>query len=70
EFEGWEDFPALMEHIGFIQELNEDVYRVAILGDNTWQKLLAPIAGLFVEPVIKRFEPGQEKEAKDWILAW
>jgi len=70
DFEGWEDFPALMEHIGFIQELNEDVYRVAIIGNQTWQKLLPTIAGLFVEPVIKRFEPGHGKEAEDWIKTW
>lgn len=70
DFEGWEDFPALMEHIGFIKELNEDVYRVAIIGDSTWQKLLPPIAGLFVEPVIKRFDPDQADEAEEWIKSW
>ena len=70
EFEGWEDFPALMEHIGFIRQLNHDVYRVAIIGDKTWQKLLPPIAGLFVEPVIRRFDPGHGEEAEDWIKSW
>lgn len=70
EFEGWEDFPALLEHIGFIQELDDAVYRVAILGDSTWQKLITPIADLFVEPVVKHFDPGQEDEAREWILAW
>lgn len=70
EFEGWEDFPALFEHISFVKDTNEDVYRVAIIGDQTWQKLLPPIASLFVEPVIKRFDPGQEEEAEAWIKKW
>ena len=70
DFEGWEDFPALMEHIGFIKELDDCVGRVAIVGDKTWQKLIQPIASLFVEPVVKRFEVGQIEEADEWIKSW
>ena len=70
DFEGWEDFPALMEHIGFIKELDDNVGRVAIIGDQTWQKLITPIADLFLEPVVKRFDPGQGQEAEDWIKSW
>lgn len=70
DFEGWEDFPAFMEHFGFVQDTNEDVYRIAIIGDQTWQKLFPPIASLFVEPVIKRFDPGHGEEADEWLKAW
>jgi len=70
DFEGWEDFPALMEHIGFIKDMNHDVYRVAIIGDATWQKLLPSIANLFLEPVVKRFDPKHGQEAEEWIKHW
>ena len=70
DFEGWEDFPALLEHIGFIRELDDSVYRVAIIGDQTWQKLIPPIASLFLEPLVKRFDPGQASEAEDWVKCW
>lgn len=70
DFEGWEDFPALMEHIGFVKDINHDVDKVAIIGDGTWQKILPQIAGLFVKPVLKRFEPGHGQEAEDWIKSW
>ena len=70
DFEGWEDFPALLEHIGFIRELDDSVYRVAIIGDQTWQKLIPPIAGLFLEPLIKRFDPGHAADAEDWVKCW
>ena len=70
DFDGWADFPALLEHFGFVQEINEHVDRVAIIGDHTWQKLLPPIASLFVEPVIKRFDPGHGEAAEEWIKTW
>ena len=70
KFAGWEDFPALMEHIGFIRELDDNVGRVAIIGDATWQKLLPPVASLFLEPTTKRFEPGHGQDAEDWVKSW
>lgn len=70
DFNGWEDFPAFLEHFGFIQDVNDDVYRIAIIGDSTWQKLLPMVASLFVEPVIKRFDPGHGEEAEEWIKKW
>ena len=69
-FEGWEDFPALMEHIGFIKELDDNVGRVAIIGDQTWEKLIPPIASLFLQPVVQLFDPGRAKEADEWIKSW
>ena len=70
DFEGWEDFPALMEHIGFIRELDDAVYRVAIIGDQTWQKLIPPVASLFLQPVVKRFDPEHADEATEWVKCW
>jgi len=70
DFEGWEDFPALMEHIGFIKELDDNVGKVAIVGDQTWQKLIPPIASLFLQPVVKLFNPEQKEEAEEWVKSW
>ena len=70
DFDGWADFPALLEHLGFVQEINGHVDRVAIIGDHTWQKLLPPLASLFIEPVVRRFEPGENKQAEEWITTW
>jgi hypothetical protein len=70
EFEGWKDFPALLEYIGFVKEMNHKVYRVAIIGDATWQKLIPAIANLFLDPVVKRFDTHHGQEAEDWIKHW
>lgn len=67
EFDGWEDFPAFLEHYGFIKAHMSDVFRIALIGDDTWQIILPTIANLFVNPEIKRFEPGEGQRAEDWI---
>lgn len=67
DFDGWEDFPALLEHYGFIKEHMNDVYRIALIGDDTWQMILPAIANLLLDPEIKRFEPGEGQRAEDWI---
>lgn len=67
DFRGWDDFSALLEHIEFIRHHQEDVYRVALIGDSAWQKLVPGIAGLLLDPVIRRFDPGHGQEAEDWL---
>jgi len=65
---GWDDFPALFAHYGFIKAHEHDIYRVALVGDQTWQKLLPGIATLLLDPQIERFDPGLERDAEAWLL--
>lgn len=66
-FEGWEDFPALLEEYNFLKKHEGDIYRVALLGDQTWQVVLPAIAKLLIDPIIKRFDPGHGEETEAWL---
>jgi len=64
---GWSEFPVMAEERGFLKKHKEDVYRIALVGDQTWQKIIPAIVDLLVDPLIKHFNPGQEDEALEWL---
>ncbi len=65
DFEGWElraawdDFKLALKH-------GNEFSRVAILGDEKWQKVAARIASWFVSGEVRYFEE-EEDEALDWL---
>jgi hypothetical protein len=56
-----------MGHLGFVKEHHKFVRRLAIIGNATWQKILPGIASLFLEPEVKRFAPGAQHAAEEWV---
>ena len=64
---GWEDLDAFEHHMGFVKTHHHKVDRIAVLIGHDWQKWIASMAGFFLHPNIRTFEPAQEAEALAWL---
>ena len=68
DFHGW-DLGAVWEDIKFATKHCADIEKVAMVGENSWEKWMATICKPFTMSSIKYFEAGQEQEARDWLAA-
>jgi len=56
----WDTFKVAREH-------GDTIERVAIVGDNSWERRWTRIGGLLVKSDVKYFDEAQLKAAWDWI---
>ena len=66
DFHGWER-GALWEDIKFDAKHRNDVARLALVGDKTWEKWMAKICRPFTSAEIRYFESHERDAAEAWI---
>lgn len=66
DFHGW-DMGAVWEDIKFATKHCRDVEKIAMVGENTWEKWMAAICKPFTMSTIKYFETANEDEARAWL---
>lgn len=67
-FHGW-DAGALWEDVKFDVKHFNDLERLAIVGESTWEKWMVTFCKPFTTATIRFFPSGQEAEARAWITA-
>ena len=66
-FDWYESFSAFLSHIKFIKNHQEFVKKLAIIWDETWEKILPKLVNIFVHPELKRFSIENENKAIEWL---
>ena len=66
DFHGW-DIGAVWEDIKFATKHCTDIDKIAMVGENTWEKWMAMICKPFTMSSIKYFEAGDEAAARTWL---
>ena len=66
DFHGW-DLGAVWEDIKFATKHCRDIEKVAMVGENSWEKWMATICKPFTMSSIKYFDAGQEDAARQWL---
>ena len=64
---GHEEIRAWMSDLKFGQEFRKQIVKLAIVGDQKWQELLAKLAEPFFAKEARHFSLEQEKEAWKWL---
>lgn len=67
DFHGWE-LGAVWEDTKFATKHYRDIEKLAMVGENTWEKWMATIRKPFTMSTIKYFDAGEEQAAKDWLM--
>jgi hypothetical protein len=65
---GWEDPAAIERHAAFVKGHQQKVERIAVLAAHDWQHWLIGAVRVFLHPEIKVFAPGEEDQARHWLL--
>jgi hypothetical protein len=66
DFHGWE-LGAVWEDIKFATKHCRDINKIAMVGENTWEKWMAAICKPFTMSSIKYFDAGEEDAARQWL---
>lgn len=67
DFHGW-SVGAVWEDTKFATKHCQDIEKVAMVGESTWEKWMATICKPFTMSTIKYFDAGQEEQARTWLL--
>ncbi|MEX2579529.1 MAG: STAS/SEC14 domain-containing protein [Verrucomicrobiales bacterium] len=67
DFHGW-TAGALWEDVKFDAKHFRDIERLAIVGEDKWEKGMARFCHPFTTAEIKFFRPGQIDEARRWVV--
>jgi len=65
--EGWDTISALERHAAFVKAHQRKVERIAVITRHDWQQWLVGAVKVFLHPVVKTFEEGEESEALRWL---
>jgi hypothetical protein len=65
-FEGW-DAAGLWQELKFDVRHNDDMGRVAVVGDKSWEEWGTKISKPFFSADMKYFDKAQESEAREWL---
>lgn len=66
EFPGWDNFSALIAHLGFVRHHHRKVGRVALVTSSRFVSMLPRLAGIFVAAEVRHFEVDAEGAAFNW----
>jgi hypothetical protein len=66
DFQGW-DLHALWDDIKFSATHCTKIKRIALVGDNTWEKWMATVCKPFTMAKIRYFDPAHLDTAKGWL---
>ena len=67
DFHGWE-MGAVWEDIKFATKHCRDIEKVAMVGENSWEKWMATICKPFTMSSIKYFDTGEDDAARNWLV--
>ena len=67
-FHGW-DAGALWQDIKFDARHFNQIERLALVGETTWEKWMATFCAPFTSATIRYFSPNQLTEARAWVTA-
>lgn len=67
DFEGYEDLHAMWEHFIIVKNHHSAVKRIAILGDEEWERRVAQLAARFSLADVGFYEPGETAAALEWL---
>ncbi len=65
-FHGW-DMQAAWDDLVFGLEINKDVERVAIVGDQQWEATIAKLMRIFTRGAVRYFDHQQKDAAWEWV---
>ncbi len=66
DFHGW-DADALWQDVKFDFKHFNDIERLAMVGETTWQHWMATICKPFTTAKVRYFEPGDIDAARQWV---
>lgn len=66
DFHGW-DLGAIWEDTKFATKHCRDIEKIAMIGEKTWEKLMAAICKPFTMSKVKYFDAGEEETARKWL---
>lgn len=66
DFHGW-DMHALWDDIKFSTKHCNDIERIALVGENTWEKWMAQVCKPFTMAKIQYFDVGDIEPAWNWL---
>lgn len=67
EFDGWSGLSALGQHLSLVRKHHRQPHRIAIVGDETWQKLAEKVLSLFVNAKTHFFDKDDYDDARVWV---
>lgn len=68
DFRGW-DLPGLWEDLRFDTTHQDDMGRVAVVGENVWQEWGTRLSTPFFKAEMRYFDHDRSAEARAWLLA-
>ena len=68
DFHGW-DLGAIWEDTKFATKHCRDIEKIAMVGENAWEKWMATICKPFTMSSIKYFDAGEEAAAREWLIS-
>ena len=68
DFHGW-DVGAVWEDIKFATKHCRDIEKIAMVGENTWEKWMSAICKPFTMSSIKYFDAGEDQAAREWLAS-
>jgi hypothetical protein len=63
DFDGYEDLHAAWEHFTMVRRHNDEVRRVAVLGNQEWERRFAELAVRFLVADVGYYGSGEEEQA-------
>jgi hypothetical protein len=67
EFEGYEDLHALWEHFTIVRKHNDEVKRIAVLGNREWERRFAELAVRLVVADVGYYGAGEQEQAIEFL---
>ncbi len=68
DFHGW-DMGAVWEDIKFATRHCRDIEKIAMVGENAWEKWMSAICKPFTMSKIKYFDAHEEEAAREWLAS-
>lgn len=65
-FDGWSGLAALGEHLSLVREHRHAPQRVAVLGDQAWEKLAVRLLSRFTQAETRFFDGAHAEQAELW----
>ncbi|MGE0665274.1 MAG: STAS/SEC14 domain-containing protein [Sphingomonadales bacterium] len=69
DFKGFDGFGAVLDDLKLDVRYHDEVGKVAMVGDRTWQKIAVKIFSPFYGSEMRYYEQSELEDAKRWLAA-